>query len=528
MLVQIDWTRIEPDSGKVSASNAVYPKYPARIHSVTRGVFATSPFAMLPQGTPVPGRRRSIKVFQARRTGAYGSLWQGVSVVSGKHLDRRLFLRGAGAAIALPYLEAMRPAFAAPRRLAGDTPTRLAFVYVPNGVIQEAWTPADEGRSFEFTRILEPLRSHRNDLLVLSGLTHNTGRALGDGAGDHARAAASFLTGIHPKKTSGADIRLGVSVDQVAANAVGSSTRFPSIELGIEPGRLAGNCDSGYSCAYSNSISWRGEKTPNPPEIDPSLVFERMFGDAEEPLDNAARARRVSRRRSVLDHVLDDANRLLGSVGPTDRQKLDEYFSSLRDVERRIEAERSGQDAEVRSMPRPRGIPASYSAHARLMFDLMTLAFRTNMTRVATFMMGREGSNLTYPEIEVNRAHHGMTHHRGDPTKVEDITKVNAYHVRQFAHFLDSLGSVEDGDGRLLDHTMVVYGSGIGDGNRHTHHDLPVVVAGRGGSLHAGRHVRYAPETPMNNLYLSLLHRVGVRTETLGDGTGRLEHLSEI
>lgn len=450
-------------------------------------------------------------------------------MIRGKCVNRRLFLRGTGAAIALPYLDAMAPAFAAPRKLAVDAPTRLAFVYVPNGVIQEAWTPASDGEDFEFTRILKPLEPRREDLLVISGLTHNNGRALGDGAGDHARAAASFLTGIHPKKTSGADIQLGVSVDQVAANAIGNDTRFASLELGIEPGRLAGNCDSGYSCAYSNSISWRGEKTPNPPEIDPSQVFQRMFGDIEAPVGAAERAKRRARQRSVLDFVLGDAQRLRNSVGPSDRQKLDEYFTSVRDVEKRIEASEGRDDGPAPEMPRPSGIPANYAEHAGLMFDLTVLAFQTNMTRVATFMMGREGSNLTYPDIEVNRAHHGMTHHLGDPSKIEDITKVNTYHTKQFAYFLDRLASIQDGEGRLLDHMMVVYGSGIGDGNRHTHHDLPVLLAGGGrGTLHPGRHLRYPVETPMNNLYLSLLDRAGVRTESLGDGTGTLKHLSEI
>lgn len=446
-----------------------------------------------------------------------------------KHLDRRLFLRGVGAAVALPYLDAMAPAFAATRRLDSNTPRRLAFVYIPNGVIQEAWTPLATGADFEFTRVLKPLEPYRDDLLVLSGLTHNNGRALGDGAGDHARAASSFLTGIHPKKTAGADIQLGVSVDQVAAEAIGDQTRYASLELGIEPGRLAGNCDSGYSCAYSNSISWRGEQTPNPPEIDPSLVFDRMFGDIEAPLSPAIRERRAARQQSVLDHILADANRLRGSVGPTDRQKLDEYFASVRDVEKRIfNTDRQGE-APKPEMARPQGIPADYADHARLMFDLMALAFQADLTRVATFMMGREGSNLTYPDVGVKRAHHGMTHHRGDPEKIEDITKVNAYHVEQFAHFIDKLTSTNDGGGRLLDNMMVVYGSGIGDGNRHTHHDLPVLLAGSGGgTLASGRHVRYADETPMNNLYLSLLDRVGVRPEALGDGTGKLDRLSGI
>ncbi len=423
----------------------------------------------------------------------------------------------------------MVPAFAASRKLASDAPNRLAFVYVPNGVIQEAWTPASEGDDFEFPRILKPLEAHRDDLLVFSGLTHNTGRALGDGPGDHARAASSFLTGIHPKKTAGADIQLGISVDQVAAAAVGNETRYASLELGIEPGRLAGNCDSGYSCAYSNSISWRGEKTPNPPEIDPRQVFERMFGDVEAPIDAAERANRKARQRSVLDFVLGDAQRLRNSVGPTDRQKLDEYFTSVRDVEKRLDAHEGSERSPSPQMAKPHGIPANYAEHSRLMFDLMALAFQTNMTRVATFMMGREGSNLTYPDIEVTRAHHGMTHHRGDPSKIEDITKVNTYHVEQFAYFVDKLGSIQDGEGRLLDHTMAVYGSGIGDGNRHTHHDLPVLLAGGGrGTLHPGRHVRYPVETPMNNLYLSLLDRLGVHTEKLGDGTGKLEHLTEL
>ena len=452
-----------------------------------------------------------------------------VGIVFGTHLDRRTLLRGAGAGIALPFLEAMDPAFAASRRLENESPRRLAFIYIPNGVIQEAWTPAALGSEFEFTRILKPLEAHRNDLLVLSGLTHNNGRALGDGPGDHARAASSFLTGIHPKKTAGADIKLGISVDQVAANAIGNSTRFASMELGIEPGRLAGNCDSGYSCAYSNSVSWRGEKTPNPPEIDPSAVFDRMFGDIDAPLNNAERARRRSRDASVLDHVIADATRLRGTLGPTDQQKLDEYLTSVRDVEKRVSLSAKEQDRPEPEMARPRGIPANYSAHARLMFDLMALAFQTDLTRIATFMMGREGSNLTYPDIEVSRAHHGMTHHRGDPDKIEDITRVNRHHVEQFAYFVDKLATVRDGESRLLDNMMVVYGSGIGDGNRHTHHDLPVVLAGRGaGTLAPGRHVRYQAETPMNNLYLSLLDRIGVRTESLGDGTGTLEHLSEI
>lgn len=450
-------------------------------------------------------------------------------VMVGKHISRRQVLRSAGVAIGLPFLDAMVPAAAGSRVRHSRSPRRLAFVYVPNGVIQEAWTPRSDGPEYEFTRILKPLEAHRRDLLVLSGLTHNTGRALGDGAGDHARAASTFLTGIHPKKTAGSDIRLGISVDQVAAHAMGEETRFASVELGIEPGRLAGNCDSGYSCAYSNSLSWRGEQTPNPPEIDPAQVFDRLFGDVEAELSPPERARRRSRQLSVLDHVVGDARRLKSTVGPSDRRKIDEYLESLRDVEKRVSAVSDTTAGVKPAMDRPSGIPARYSDHARLMFDLMTLAFQADLTRVATFMMGREGSNLTYPEIGVGRAHHGMTHHRGDPGKIEDITKVNKLHVEQFAHFLNRLSTVADGENRLMDSVMVVYGSGIGDGNRHTHHDLPVLLAGHGGgSLHPGRHVRYAVETPMNNLYLSLLDRAGVRTESLGDSSGQLRDLGEI
>ncbi len=445
------------------------------------------------------------------------------------HLNRRSFLSGTGAAIFLPFLDAMIPAFAASSQHEGIAPRRLAFVYIPNGVIQEAWTPDTEGTDYEFTRTLKSLEPFRKDLMVLSGLTHNTGRALGDGPGDHARAASSFLTGIHPRKTAGADIKLGISVDQVAANEIGDKTRFASLELGIEPGRLAGNCDSGYSCAYSNSISWRGEKTPNPPEINPRMVFERMFGEAGENLDPATLSKRRAKDKSVLDYILSDASRLRNSVGPTDRQKLDEYFSSVRDVEKRIENDSKFHKEATPHIEAPEGIPAEYPEHARVMFDLMALAYQTDITRVATFMMGREGSNLTYPEISVNRAHHGMTHHRGEPDKIEDITKVNVHHVEQFSYFLGKLTSIQEGEGRLLDNIMAVYGSGIGDGNRHTHHDLPVILAGGGsGTLHQGRHLRYPLETPMNNLYMSLLDRVGVHTETLGDGNGKLEHLSGI
>jgi len=449
-------------------------------------------------------------------------------VITGKHLARRSFLRGMGVTIALPFLDAMTPAFAATSRIgAASAPRRMAFVYVPNGIIMKDWTPAAEGTAFEFPRILKPLESYRKDLMVLSGLTHNTGRALGDGPGDHARAAATFLTGIHPKKTSGADISLGVSVDQIAAQKIGAATRFASLELGCEDGRLVGNCDSGYSCAYSNSISWRTSTTPMPPEVNPRAVFERLFGDASETPE--VRAKRLAYDKSILDFVLDDTQRLKGDLGKTDRRKLDEYLDAVREIERRIEMAEHDSSQFTPTIEKPAGVPVEFADHVRLMFDLMTLAFQADLTRVSTFMICREGSTRSYREIGVSDAHHPLTHHRGNPDWIEKVTKINSFHLEQFAYFVNKLKSTTDGDGTLLDRVMVVYGSGLADGNQHTHNDLPVVLAGAGnGAMRPGRHVRYAKETPMTNLYVAMLDHMGVTLEHIGDSTGELQHLTDL
>lgn len=433
-----------------------------------------------------------------------------------------------GAAVALPFLDAMTPAFAASSRIgAMNTPRRLAFVYVPNGIIMKDWTPAAEGSAFEFTRILKPLKPYRQNLLVLSGLTQNNGRALGDGPGDHARAAASFLTGLHPKKTAGADISLGVSVDQIAAQKVGGATRFASLELGCEDGRLVGNCDSGYSCAYSNSISWRTSTTPLPPEVNPRAVFERLFGDASETPE--ARAKRLAYDKSILDFVLNDTQRLKGDLGRTDRRKLDEYLDAVREIERRIQQAEHDSTQFTPSIEKPAGVPVEFADHVRLMFDLMTLALQADLTRISTFMICREGSTRTYREIGVSDAHHPLTHHRGNPEWIEKVTKINCFHLEQFAYFINKLKSTSDGDGTLLDRIMVVYGSGLSDGNQHTHNDLPAILAGAGnGALRPGRHVRYPKETPMNNLYVALLDHMGVPPEKIGDSTGELEHLTDL
>ncbi|MCI0435653.1 MAG: DUF1552 domain-containing protein, partial [Gemmatimonadetes bacterium] len=374
------------------------------------------------------------------------------------------------------------------------------------------WTPKAEGRDFEFPRILEPIAALRDDVLVISGLTHNGGRALGDGPGDHARAAASFLTGAHPRKTAGADIWNGPSIDQIAAQAIGGQTRFASLELGCEDGRQVGNCDSGYSCAYSNSIAWRTPTTPMPPEINPRNVFERLFAGVDASETPAARAKRERRQKSILDFVEEDTKKLSGTLGPTDRRKLDEYLHAVREIEQRIEkAERNPGIAP--SIEKPTGVPIDFQEHSRLMFELMAVALQADLTRVVTFMLGREGSTRTYREIGVSDPHHPLTHHRGDATMIEKVSKINRYHMEQFAWFIGKLKSIPDGDGTLLDHSMIVYGSGLSDGNRHQHHDLPVLIAGRGaGTLHPGRHLRVASETPMTNLFLSMLDRMGVPT----------------
>jgi hypothetical protein len=442
-----------------------------------------------------------------------------------KHLPRRTFLRGAGATLALPMLDAMRPAFAGPT--SAKAPVRLAFVYVPNGAIMPDWKPVTAGRDFEFTRILKPLEPFREDLLVLTGLAHHNANELGDGPGDHARAAGCFLTGVHPKKTAGADIQNGVSADQIAAQALAAETRLPSIELGCEESRTVGNCDSGYSCAYTNSISWRAATTPMPPETNPRMVFERLFGDGDA-LDPATRARRASERKSILDLVAERSRELMGRLGPPDRRKVDEYLYAVREIERQIEKAESDPRKLVAPIEKPSGIPETLADYLKLMYDLQAIAFQADLTRVATMMVGREGSLQSYPEIGVPDPHHPLTHHQGNAEWIEKVARINVYHAELFAHFVSRLENTPDGDGTLLDHSMVVYGSAISDGNRHTHEDLPVLLVGRGGGLKTGRHVAYSQQTPMTNLYLTLLDRMGVHPESIGDSTGRIEHLTDV
>jgi hypothetical protein len=434
-------------------------------------------------------------------------------------------LKGVGAAVALPWLEAMAPLTAlAASTPAASVPTRMAFLYVPNGVNMAEWRPPAEGALGELPSILKPLEPVKDHLLVLSGLTADKARPNGDGPGDHARALAAFLTGCQPRKTDGADIRVGISVDQVAAARVGDQTRLASLEIGCEPGRQAGSCDSGYSCAYSNTISWRSATTPVPKEVNPKLVFDRLFATTPP----AERAARDFKRRSVLDLVREDAGSLQAQLGATDRRKLDEYFSSVRDIELRIE--RSAKLPEVKlpsGTKRPDGIPPGYEEHLRLMCDLLVLAFQTDVTRVCTFVLCNEGSNRPYGFLGVPEGHHDLSHHGRDPKKQAKIRQINTFHVTQFAYLLTKLKGIKEGDGTLLDHCMMAYGSGNSDGNRHNHDDLPVLLAGKGsGTIRAGRHIRYGRNTPLNNLWVSMLDRVGSSVEALGDSTGRLANLT--
>ena len=453
-----------------------------------------------------------------------------MNFLTGKHLERRTFLKGVGATLALPILDAMTPAAVAAKAVATQAPKRMVFVYLPNGVIMEKWTPEGDAGALTLSPTMQPLANVRDDINVLSGLAQVNGRALGDGGGDHARAAASFLTGVHPYKTAGADIRSAVSVDQVASQFKGDNTRISSLELTLEPGRLAGNCDTGYSCAYSNSISWRTENTPNPPEHNPRQVFERLFGGFDSNASPEEREKQRKYRRSVLDVVAGDTKKLMKKLGKSDQQKLDEYLYALRKLEQRVETSEELEDLSSFGFETPdEKRPTDFGEYAKLMYDLQVLALSTDQTRIITFMVGAEGSNRRYKELGVEGGHHGISHHLNDEKKVSDLTNINHYHIEHFAYFLEQLKAVEEQDGTLLDNSMVLCGSGLSDGNRHAHHDLPLILAGKGGgTIKTGRHLQYAQETPMNNLFLSMLDRMDVHTESLGDSTGRLEHLSDL
>ncbi|VTS01330.1 DUF1552 domain-containing protein [Tuwongella immobilis] len=445
--------------------------------------------------------------------------------MSATNLSRRTALRGMTAAIALPWLEAMGPltSWAADSKPSSQAPNRMAFLYVPNGVNMADWTPSAEGKLGDLPAILQPLASMKDDFSVLTGLTADKARPHGDGGGDHARALSAFLTGAQPRKTDGTDIRAGISVDQVAAAQIGDRTRMPSLEIGTEAGSMAGNCDSGYSCVYSSTMSWRSATQPLPKEVNPKLVFERMFGSVPD----TERAKRDKLRKSVLDFVRAESKDLSGKLSSNDQRKLDEYFTAIRDIEVRIQKSATLPPVKTPTNVTITGIPADYEQHIRLMADLMVLAFQADITRVMTFVLANEGSNKAYPFAGVREGHHDLSHHGNDPAKKQKIRDINIFHTKQLAYLLTKLKSVKEGDGTLLDHCMLVYGSGNSDGNAHNHEDLPILLAGHGcGTIRQGRHVRYAKETPLNNLWVSMLERVDAKVAQLGDSTGSLPNLA--
>lgn len=430
----------------------------------------------------------------------------------GARLDRRTILKGLGASLSLPMLDIMRPARAAETAAA---PVRLAWVFFPNGTNAERWLPKGTGKDWALTPSLEPLAECRQDFNVLKGLAQVNAQSLGDGPGDHARSAAAFLTGAHPYKTSGSKIRVGRSADQIAADTYGRATRLASIELGTEEGRDAGSCDSGYSCAYSNNISWRSDSLPTGKEIQPKSAFARLFGTSTD-----GDARQLSMKASILDFVNDQRKHLASHVGADDARKLDEYFSSIRDIEQRI----SRFTTPVVLPPgtvEPSEKPSDSTEHIRLMYDLMILAFRTDTTRIATFMLANEGSNRAFPMIEVKDGHHQLSHHENNEENIAKIAKIDRYYSEQFAYFLKRMRETTDGDGNLLDNSLILYGGAITDGNRHDHHDLPILLAGRGGrSITTGQALEFPQYTPLNNLFRTMLDTVGADTGNFGDANG--------
>jgi len=441
-------------------------------------------------------------------------------IISRKSINRRAVLRGAGAALALPLIDAMTPALSAP----AARPMRLSFIETPNGVWMDHWTPKAEGADFALPPTLEPLADFRDRMLVLSGLDQHQAAALGfEIGGDHPRACAAWLTGAHCKMTSGADLRAGISVDQVAARDFGRYTQLASLELGLDPPDVVGACESAYSCAYYNTISWRNETTPLPMENRPRAVFERLFGTGGTDVASRLAARRES--QSILDAVSDDVRRLRGKLGGSDLGKIDQYLDAVRDVERRIQLAEAQDNRELPSVQGPAGVPSAFSQYYKLMTDLMVLAWQTDMTRVCSFMIGHEMGGRAYPEVGFGDAHHSVTHHQGDPDKIEKVKQIDRFLAQLLAYHIDKLRSTPDGDGSLLDHSLTLYGGSISDGNLHLYTNLPALLfGGAAAGVKGGRHVRYPRGTPMNNLFLTMLDKAGVPPlDRLGDSTGRLQ-----
>jgi len=448
-------------------------------------------------------------------------------LITRKHLPRRTFLRGLGATLSLPLLDSMVPAQTPLAKTAAAPQIRLGLCFIPHGAVINNWTPIGDGADFELSRTLGPLAPFRDRLVVVSNLAHRNAAPAGpgDNGGDHTRSPAVYLNGVHPKRTDGADIRAGTTIDQIAAQKIGQQTPLPSLELAIEDfSGLVGSCDVGFSCAYMNTISWRTPTTPLPMEINPRVVFDRLFGDGatvEERLE------RIEQERSILDAVTSDVRRLEGKLGPADRTRVAEYLDTVREIERRIQlAEKQNSNSSIAVPATPSGIPDDHQAHTHLMFDLMAVAFQADITRISTFMMAREVSYRTFPMLGISEGFHPASHHQNNPERLENLTRINTYHVSLLAHFLEKLRSTPDGDGNLLDHSLVLYGSGMSNSNIHNHSPLPVLVAGgAAGKMKGGRHLKYPENTPMANLLLTILDKAGVPQESIGDSTGLLSEV---
>jgi hypothetical protein len=444
-------------------------------------------------------------------------------------VGRRAFLRGLGASVALPGLSSlgMAKARAGVRGVtATGAPLRMAFLYIPNGVIMDKWRPEGTGKDFSLNKSMKSLEKFKGDLQIIRGFEQANGWAGPDGAGDHARSGATFLTGARPKKTAGSDIRVGISVDQMAANYVGSETRFPSLELSCDGVRKSGNCDSGYSCAYQYNLSWRSATQPMTPESNPRLVFERLFGSGSADERQQSLARRRTEQRSILDFVLEDAKAMEKRLGRNDQQKLDEYITGVREIEQRLQkAESFGPPPKPGVKAPEGGVPSEYQEHIRLMFDMMLLAFKTDQTRIATFLLAHDGSNRTFPTVGVSDGHHGISHHRREEGKMAKLAKIDTFYSQQLAYFLEQMSRTEDVDGKsLLHNSMIVWGSGLSDADRHAHNDLPIILAGQaGGKFDSGRHLDLKTDLPLNNLYMRMLQEVGAPTGRIGDSTGVLK-----
>ncbi|MDE0862096.1 MAG: DUF1552 domain-containing protein [Akkermansiaceae bacterium] len=446
------------------------------------------------------------------------------------NLGRRNFLRGFGASVALPSFRSLgaevKAAAAARGVTATGAPLRMAYLYVPNGVIMDKWRPEGSGSDFKFNESMKSLNAFKSDLQIIKGLEQANGWAGSDGAGDHARSGATFLTGARPKKTAGSDIRLGISADQMAASHLGSETRLPSLELSCDAVRKSGNCDSGYSCAYQYNMSWRSATQPMTPESNPRLVFERLFGGGSNNERKDGLAKRRAEKRSILDIVMDDARAMNNQLGRNDRQKLDEYITGVREIERRIEkAESFGPPPEPGVAAPEEGVPREYQDHIRLLFDMLLLAFETDQTRISSFLLAHDGSNRSFSGLGVNEGHHGLSHHRRAQDKMDKIAKIDAFYVRQLSYFLEKMKAIEDVDGNtLLHNSMIVWGSGLSDADRHSHDDLPIIVAGNaGGKFQTGRHLELPEKTPLNNLYMRMLRESGAQVDRIGDSSGVLK-----